>query len=157
MAKPIPLELSPVNPREDLYQRLQNAPLEHVEALLATYEVLQGLHDRGVLEMLRGALGSGDKVLQMIVDATKTPEAIRGLRNLVVMAKFAGSLDPELLGSVARAVQEDLPKIKTQEPLGLWELMKKLNNEDSRRALTALTCVLESAGKGLSSGGQAEK
>jgi hypothetical protein len=26
--------------------------------------VLQGLHNRGVLELLRGALGSSDKVLQ---------------------------------------------------------------------------------------------
>jgi hypothetical protein len=28
----------------------ENAPLEHAEALLAAYEVLQGLHDRGVFE-----------------------------------------------------------------------------------------------------------
>jgi Cupin len=44
----------PRDPREALYHRLEKAPLEHVEALLAAYEVLQGLHDRGVLETLRG-------------------------------------------------------------------------------------------------------
>ncbi len=154
MAKPIPLELPERDPREALYQRLQNAPLEHVEALLATYEVLQGLHDRGVLEMMRGALGSSDHVLQILVDASKTPEAIRGMRNLMVMAKVAGSLETELLENVAQAVATDLSKEKAPPPLSLWQLFKKLRNKDTRRALTALTGVLESAGKSLDSGKQ---
>jgi hypothetical protein len=46
MAEPIVLKLAPRDPREALYHRLEKAPLEHVEALLAAYEVLQGLHDR---------------------------------------------------------------------------------------------------------------
>ena len=54
MADPIVLKIAPRDPREALYHRLEKAPLEHVEALLAAYEVLQGLHDRGVLETLRG-------------------------------------------------------------------------------------------------------
>jgi hypothetical protein len=48
MAKPILLELPESDARAKLQARLQNAPLEHAEALLAAYEVLQGLHDRGV-------------------------------------------------------------------------------------------------------------
>ena len=56
MAKPIPLQLPPRDPREELRSRLDRAPLEHAEALLAGYEVLQGLHDQGVLELLRGLL-----------------------------------------------------------------------------------------------------
>lgn len=152
MAKPIPLELPQRDPREALYQRLQNAPLEHVEALLATYEVLQGLHDRGVLEMMRGALGSSDQVLQILVDAAKTPEAIRGMRNLVVVAKVAGSLETEVLENASQAAVTNLSKTKAPEPLSLWQLFKKLRSKDTRRALTALTCVLESVGKSLDSG-----
>src|SRR6202047_3233796 len=80
MAAPIPLKLRPRDPREPLYHQMEEAPREHVEALLSAYEVVQGLHDRGVLELLRGALGSSDKVLQILVDAANTPEAIRGIR-----------------------------------------------------------------------------
>ena len=76
MAHPIPLELPPRDAREALYSRLQNAPVEHAEAVLAAYEVLQGFHDRGILEVLRGALGSSDKVLEIVVEAIKTPELI---------------------------------------------------------------------------------
>src|SRR3984893_10867415 len=54
MAQPIPLEIPPRNPRAELQSRLENAPEEHAEAVLAAYEVLEELHNRGVLEIMRG-------------------------------------------------------------------------------------------------------
>jgi uncharacterized protein YjgD (DUF1641 family) len=149
MAEPIVLKLAPRDPREALYHRLEKAPLEHVEALLAAYEVLQGLHDRGVLETLRGALGSSDKVLQILVDAANTPEAITGIRNFMILTRIAGTLEPELLEALAEALPEGMAQAKMPEPLGLWNLLKKLSSQDGRRALTALTGVLESLGKSL--------
>ena len=149
MAEPIDLKPAPRDPREALYNRLEKAPLEHVEALLAAYEVLQGLHDRGVLETLRGALGSSDKVLQILVDAANTPEAITGIRNFMILTRIAGTLEPELLEALAQAVPEGMAQAKMPEPLGLWNLLKKLSSQDGRRALTALTGVLESLGKSL--------
>ena len=143
------MKLAPRDPREALYHRLENASREHVEALLAAYEVLQGLQDRGVLEMLRGALGSSDKVLQILVDAVNTPEVIRGIRNFMILARIADTLEPELLEALAQAVPEGLAQAKKTEPLGLWKLLKKLSSQDTRRALTAMTCVLESLGKSL--------
>jgi uncharacterized protein YjgD (DUF1641 family) len=147
MAEPIALKLAPRDPREALYHRLENAPHEHVEALLASYEVLQGLQDRGVLELLRGALGSSDKVLQILVDAVNTPEAIQGIRNFMILIRIAGTLEPELLEALAQAVPEGLAQAKMPEPFGLWQLLKKLSSRDTRRVMTAMTCVLESLGK----------
>jgi hypothetical protein len=43
MAQPIPLEIPPRNPRAELQSRLEHAPEEHAEAVLAAYEVLQQL------------------------------------------------------------------------------------------------------------------
>ncbi len=149
MAEPIALKLAPRDLREALYHRLENAPLEHAEALLAAYEVLQGLQDRGVLEMLRGALGSRDKVLQILVDAVNTPEAIRGIRNFMILTRIFDTLEPELLEALAQAVPEGMAQAKMPEPLGLWNLLKKLSSRDGRRALTAVTGVLESLGKSL--------
>jgi uncharacterized protein YjgD (DUF1641 family) len=156
MATPIPLELPPRDPRAELLSRLEIAPVDHAEALLAAYEVLQGLHDKGMIEALRGVIGSSDQTLKMLVDAAKTPEAIRGMRNFVILAKLAAALDPDLLAGLAQAVPESLAKAKEQEPLSLLQLLKKLRSEDSRRALTALTCALESVGKTLGSEKQQE-
>src|SRR5262245_7175966 len=97
MAQPIPLEVPASDTRAELQARLQNAPLEHAAALLSAYEVLQGLHDRGVLDFLRGALGSSDRVLEIVVEAAKTPDAIRGIRNIIILAKILGTIQPELV------------------------------------------------------------
>jgi uncharacterized protein YjgD (DUF1641 family) len=149
MAQAIAFCPPPRDPKEELMGRLESAPQEHVEALLSAYDLLQKLHDRGVLDLLRGGLGSGDKILQILVDATNTPEAIRGIRNLIILAKLADSIPPEMLEGLAQAVPESLEKARTEKPLGLFALMKKMSNEDTRRALTAMTSVLEALGKGL--------
>ena len=151
MAQPIPFIPPPYDPREALMRRLEEAPQEHAEALLAAYDVLQKLHDRGVLDIVRGGLGSGDKILQILVDASNTPEAIRGMRNLIILAKIADGVDPELLEKLAKVVPETLVQAKTEKPLGTFQLLKKLGGQDARRALTVMTRVLEALGKALGS------
>src|SRR6266403_5374374 len=127
MAQPIPLILPARDPRAELQARLQNAPVDHAEALLAAYEVLQGLHDRGVFELLRGALGSSDKVIEIIVEAAKTPEAIRGIRNTIILAKILGSIEPELVEGFARALPEAIVLTRAHEsrPPGFLGVLKK--------------------------------
>src|ERR1700748_3261463 len=153
MAEPILLNLPLSDPREALYQRLENAPQEHAEALLTTYDILQGLHDQGILELAKGALGSSEKVLQILVDTANTPEVIRGIRNAMILAKIADAIDPTLFESLERAVPEALAE--AQNPNTLWysPFMKKLLRRDTRRFLVAGACVLESLGKSLGSQG----
>src|SRR6267142_3262347 len=108
MAQPIRLELPQPDARAELLSRLQNAPLQHAEALLSGYDLLQRLHDRGVLDLLRGGLGSSDKVLSIVVDAAKTPKSINATRNLLILSKVAFSLEPELLENITKAVPDSL-------------------------------------------------
>src|SRR5882762_6389960 len=149
MSEPIRLELPPRDARAELQTRLQNAPLQHAEALLSGYDLLQRLHDRGVLDLLRGGLGSSDKVLSIIVEAAKTPQAIIATRNLLILSKLVFTLEPELLENIIKAVPENLARAKEQKPLTLWQMFKKLCSQDTRRALSAMLGVLESFGKGL--------
>src|SRR5438309_11910755 len=151
MAQPIRLEFSPRNARAEFQTRLQNAPLQHAEALLSGYDLLQRLHNRGVLDLLRGGLGSSDKVLSIVVDAAKTPEAINATRNLLILSKVVFSLEPELLENVAKAVPNSLAQAREQKPLSLWRLFKKMCSQDTRRALSATLGIVESFGKSLGS------
>ena len=151
MAQPIPLELPARDPRVELHTRLQNAPVDHAEALLAAYEVLQGLHDRGVFELLRGALGSSDKVIEIIVEAAKTPESIRGIRNILILAKILGTIEPELVEGFARSLPEAIALTKAHEskPPGFWGVLKKLRSRDFRRGLVLVNSMLEAIGRNL--------
>jgi uncharacterized protein YjgD (DUF1641 family) len=70
----------------------KRAPAEHAEALLAVYDILQGLHDRGVLDALKGVLSASDFVLETAVETAKTPEAIRRIRNLILLSNKLDSM-----------------------------------------------------------------
>jgi uncharacterized protein YjgD (DUF1641 family) len=151
MAQPIVLEPPPADPRVELQNRLQDAPVEHAEALLAAYEVLQGLHDRGVLDLMRGALGSGDKVLEIVVAAAQSPASIRGIRNLLLVINTLGAIDPELLKMFMRIIPETLQAmVRNPEEPGLWGLIKDfLWNQDFRHGMAALNSFLEVLGRNL--------
>jgi len=153
MARPIPLELPKSDRREELVSRLEKAPAEHAEALLAGFEVLQALHDQGILEILRGVLEGGNKILEIIVEAAKTPEAIRAIRNLVIMTKILGAIDPELLKKLAEAIPDALvgeAKAQEIEPPGFWEVLHILRSESLRRGLAVVNNLLEALGRNFS-------
>jgi uncharacterized protein YjgD (DUF1641 family) len=151
MARPIPMALPARDPRAELQSRLEDAPMEHAEAMLAAYEVLQGLHDRGVLDLLRGALGSSDKVLDIAVEAAESPRSIRSIRNLLLMVNMLGAIEPEQLGIITQTVPQALKAMAQQtKPPGLWTLIKGfLWNQDFRRGLSAFNAVIEVFGSNL--------
>ena len=154
MAKPIALELPKRDPREELRSRLERAPAEHAEAMLAGLEVLQGLHDSGVLELLRGLLGGGNKVLEIVVESSKTPEAIRGIRNFLILTKTLGSIDPEVLKKFADAVPEALAgaaRAEQTEAPSFWAVLRMFRSSNLRRGIAVLNSALETLAKNFSS------
>jgi uncharacterized protein YjgD (DUF1641 family) len=151
MAQPIPLHLAPRDPREQFSSRLQQAPLDHAEAVLAGYEVLQGLHDRGVLELMRGALGGGDKILEQVVAVASGPESIRATRNLLLLLTTLGEIEPALLSDLTRAIPRALVQanVEQRKPPGLVKLMSTFWNKDFRRGLAAFNDLIVAFGKNL--------
>src|SRR5881227_2095494 len=142
MAQPIPLEIPPRNPRAELRSRLEQAPEQHAEAVLAAYEVLEELHNRGVLEIMRGALAASDEILETVVDNVKTPEAIRAIRNLLFWRQILGSIEaiPE---GIAEATAEK------ENPIGIFGILRRLLSKDSLRGLAAAIDFLQAFGRHL--------
>lgn len=148
MARPIALELPPRDPREELRNRLDKAPDAHAEALLDLYELLQQLHDHQVFELLRGALGASDKLLETAVDATKSDESIRAMRNVMILGKTLAAINPDVLQCVANAASEtlgcyDKPVI---EPPGLFSLLSQFRHKELRRSIAFINRFLEKLG-----------
>jgi uncharacterized protein YjgD (DUF1641 family) len=154
MAPPILLELPPRDPRAELMSRLKDAPAEHAEALLSALDLLQVLHDRGALDLMRGAVGSSDKVLDILVEAANSPESIRGIRSLIILVNTLGAIDPEALARCTRAVPTAL-ELMTQQPErpSLWRLIRDFTfDRDVRRGHFALITLLRTLGKSLATG-----
>jgi uncharacterized protein YjgD (DUF1641 family) len=151
MARPIPLELPPRDPQRELNSRLQQAPLDHAEAVLAAYEVLQGLHDSGVLELMRGVLGGGEKILEQVVAVGSGAQSIRATRNLLLLVTALGEIEPALLSDLTRAMPKALVQANAEEakPPGLIKLMSTFWNKDFRRGLAAFNHLLVVFGRNL--------
>jgi uncharacterized protein YjgD (DUF1641 family) len=153
MAQPIPLEVPPRNPRAELRSRLEQAPEEHAEAVLAAYEVLQELHNRGVLDIMRGALAASDDILEKVVDNVRTPEAIRAIRNLLFWRQILGNIEPEWFKGVFQAIPEGIAQATAErdQPVRLFSLLRRITHKDSLRGLAAAVDFLQAFGRHLHS------
>jgi uncharacterized protein YjgD (DUF1641 family) len=158
MARPISLELPPRDPREELRKRLEEAPAEHAEALLESYELLQQLHDHGVFQLLRGALGASDKLVEAAVDATKSDESVRAIRNAIILGKMLGSINPEVLQCFAAATTETLGCYQKPiiEPPGLFALLNQFRHKELRRSMALINRFLETLGNQIKLRGSCE-
>src|ERR1035441_8089937 len=116
MAQPIPLTLTPKGP--DPAERLEDALDKHTDAIVSALELLQLLHDRGVLDLLRGLVGAGDQLVGILTAAAGTPESLRGMRNFILLTKFFASIPPDVLNSLVRAASEGAEREKAQRAPG---------------------------------------
>lgn len=148
MAQPISLEMPPRDARVELRKRLDEAPLEYAEALLDSYELLQQLHKHGVFDLLRGALCATDKLVESVADAVKSDESVRAIRNAIILSKMLGSIDPDMLQSVATAAGETFGGCAKPivEPPGLFSLLNQLRHKEMRRSIALISCFLETLG-----------
>jgi hypothetical protein len=70
-------EFTPRNSREDLIRKVEQAPVAHAQAVLAAYELLQRLHEKGMIDLLGGLLSAGETVVEHIVDVCPNPRPYR--------------------------------------------------------------------------------
>src|SRR5882672_8951417 len=151
MAQPIRFSVPAPDHRAVLRERLDRAPEEHAQAVLAAYELLQVLHDRGILDVTTSALRASDELLEKVVDNANTPEAIRALRNLVFWQKILGSIEPQWFKGLFQAIPDGLATATAERhaPVRLWKLLRRAMTKDSLRGLAAGIDFLESFGRHL--------
>ncbi|HUV71235.1 MAG TPA: hypothetical protein VMW15_16365 [Terracidiphilus sp.] len=153
MARPIEFDLPPRDPRQELQKQLDEAPIEHAAALLDAYELVQELHDHGVFQLLRGAIGASDKLVETAVDAARSDESVRAIRNALILGKMLGSINPEVLQSVATAASETLERFEKPElePPGIVALLGQFRHKELRRSIAWINRFLDNLGNQIKS------
>jgi uncharacterized protein YjgD (DUF1641 family) len=146
MAQPIPLTLTPKGADAD---RLADALDKHTDAIVSALELLQLLHDRGVLDLLRGLVGAGDQLAGILTAAAGAPESLRGMRNFILLTKFFASIPPDVLDSLVRTAAEGATREKAHRAPGVLQLLRRAGSENSRHAIAVTLDLLENVGKAL--------
>ena len=158
MAVPVPLKtIVQADPREQVLRQIEDAPVNHAEAVLSAYQLLQQLHDTGTLNVLRGALGAGDVLVEHVVSLITAPESMNALRNLILIGKVLGSINPEVLHAVVGGMPSVAAQVPGAKPPSLFSLGRRMASPDARRGLAAAVGVLEVLGRGLAKEAEAGK
>lgn len=151
MAQPISLDITTHPHQVELIDRIRRAPEEHADALLAGIELLQLLHDQGVLDLLRGAIGAGGKLSERLSSAADSKESIRAFRNLYLMGTMLSCIDPEKMRQVVAAVEETVgPNVPPQHEVpSLVSLIGYFRHKYLRRSLTVVVRFFAALGRQL--------
>jgi uncharacterized protein YjgD (DUF1641 family) len=134
-------EFTPADSREDLILRVEQAPVEHAEAVLAAYDLLQRLHEKGLLDLLNGLLSAGDTVVNHVVDVVSSKEMVTALRIGLIFSNLLSSIDPDQLQAIIAGEGQKAPS---------WlALGKQATSKDSRKGLAAAVGLLNVFGAAL--------
>jgi uncharacterized protein YjgD (DUF1641 family) len=135
-------EFRPTDRREDLIRRVEQAPTEHAEAVLATYDILQRLHEKGLLDLINGLLSAGDTVVNHMVNVVSSKEMVTALRIGLIFSSVLSSIDADALHSALAGPGKETPSLLT--------LGKQATSKDARRGMAAAVGLLNVFGAALS-------
>ena len=132
---------TPAGQREDLIRRVERAPVEHAEAVLAAFDLLEQMHDKDVLRILTGMLSAKDTVINHIVGLLTLPEALSSMRILLMLANSFKAIDAEKIHTALHPPTDKAPS--------LLALAKMATSEEARRGMAAGLELLTAFGEAL--------
>ena len=146
--KHIPSELEE---RTEAIKKLVNMTADNHEAFMTIVEVVEELHESGILDMAKGLLRTREKVGVIAVEQLNQPSMHRVIQNGTNAFKFFGSIDPQqlqnMLNGVTRGLQKSADDMTKEEKLGLWGMAKKMRDPDVNASMTTLMGFLQGMGQ----------
>jgi uncharacterized protein YjgD (DUF1641 family) len=142
MAKAVSFrDFTPRNSRDDLIRKVDQAPIEHAEAVLAAYDLLQRLHEKGFIDLLNGLLSAGDTVVDRVVDVISSKEMVTALRIALIFGDLLSSIDADKLHAVVSNARKETPSLLT--------IGKQAISKDARRSMAITVGLLNVVGRAL--------
>jgi hypothetical protein len=110
-------EFTPKNSRNDLIRRLEEAPEKHAEAILAGYELLQRLHEKGLIDLANGLLSASETIIERVADVVSSKQAITAVRLALICGGLIDLVDPDKVSAVLSPTKN--------KPHTLWRVIKE--------------------------------
>jgi uncharacterized protein YjgD (DUF1641 family) len=134
-------KFTPENSREDLARRIREVPVEHADAILAAFALLQKLHDSGLLSLASGAISAGNTIIDRVADVADSPQAVTALRSTLILGSILNTLDADELHKAMQVEEGDA---------SLWKILKGLTTKEARQAAMVGVNLMNVIGKALS-------
>ncbi|MBU8908680.1 DUF1641 domain-containing protein [Desertibacillus haloalkaliphilus] len=142
---------SEVEERAEAIKKLVDMTADNHESLMTFMEIIEELHEAGILDMVKGLLRTRDKVGALAVEQMNQPTMHRVIRNGTSAFQFLGRMDPDQLEQMLNGVSQGLDKTADrtgrQEPIGLWGMVKQMRDPDVNASMTTLLGFLQGMGQ----------
>jgi uncharacterized protein YjgD (DUF1641 family) len=157
MAKPITKIEQPTLTEKEMQQRSLEKVIKDVadnaEGIQQTIQLLQELHNSGVLEAVKALIEAKEKITKIAVGQLLNPPVTRAINNVMAAAEALTELDPEmtkkLTGSVVKGLKKAEEDIENNTQVGILDLLKALRDPDINRAMGFSLRFLKGMGEGL--------
>jgi uncharacterized protein YjgD (DUF1641 family) len=125
--------------RHDKLAELQAALAEKDEALSKTLDIIGELHNMGALDAANAMLEAKEKIAAIALGQATREPVTNMINNLMGAAGVLTKMDPEmttkLLDSVIAGVKQGENFVESEKKIGVFDLMKVLNDPDINRAI----------------------
>ena len=127
--------------------------VESQEALERLLQVVQDLHESGILDILHGLLTSKEKIAGILLEQILKPSVLGTVKNAMTAIGTVSKIDPNQLSTLTEALVSGLQagqeRLELNKKTGVFELAKALRDPGSNRALSLVLGVLQGLGQAL--------
>lgn len=145
------IELSEEEKRKRDLESIENTLLENKEVIEETFEILKHMQDKGILTLLNGMFGQGDKVLDILVKTADKPETANSIKNLLLMFGTLGTLNVQQLEPMILKLNTGIARVaelsESEEKAGYMTLLKSLNDPEFKRSIAVAATFLKGLGE----------
>ncbi|WP_438315307.1 DUF1641 domain-containing protein [Sporosarcina sp. FA9] len=142
---------------EELQQKklleLTSLIAEQEQALNKILEITGELNDIGILDAAQAMLKARDDIAKITVHQVSREPITNLINHLINVSGMLTSIDPEVTVKLAASVKSGLDEAELQngngQKVGLFTLMKSINDPDINRAIQFGMHFLKGMGKGL--------
>jgi len=157
MAKPIKViqKTEPTEEQKKMHslEKLLSGVSQNTDSLLETLNLIQELHDSGMMDALGSLLKAKEKAAKIAVDQLTRQPVTNMINNAMAAGGILTELDPETTSKLAKSLTAGLKKaeqgLEADSKLGLFDLMKALKDPDINRAVGFGLNLLKGMGEGL--------
>jgi uncharacterized protein YjgD (DUF1641 family) len=157
MAMPIKtikrIELTEEQKKEQTLDSLLTEVVQTKDSLVETLDLLQELHNSGILDAINSLVKTKEEVAKIAVGQMTREPVTNMINNAMAAGGVLTQMDPEmtkkLMGSVAKGLERAEQGLQSNSTTGILDIMKALKDPDMNRAITFGLNLLKGIGEEL--------
>jgi uncharacterized protein YjgD (DUF1641 family) len=150
MAQQIQYTPPSLNPKPEFRNRIEEVTEQRAEALIAMYHLLEVARSNEAMDLLQGVIGAKSAIIEQAAAFGSKPAVVAALSNLVVFARFLGTIDPNILSKFTQELKSPRTS-QVDSPPSIWQLTKRADHPDVRHGLYFIIQTVEALGRAVKS------